>query len=102
MLAFGGPNADSWLQILYLGLAVGLCACIGFERELRGKSAGIRTNAVIGVAAALVMEVSKFGFGDVVGQNVGLDPSRVARRSSAGSDSSVPASSSCRAGRCGA
>ena len=78
MLAFGGPNADTWHQILSLVLAVALCGCIGFERELRGKSAGIRTNAVIGLAAALIMEVSKFGFGDVVSQNVNLDPSRVA------------------------
>ncbi len=78
MLAFGGPNADSWHQILYLVVAVALCGCIGFERELRGKSAGIRTNAVIGLAAALIMEVSKFGFGDVVSRNVDLDPSRVA------------------------
>jgi putative Mg2+ transporter-C (MgtC) family protein len=78
LLAFGGPNANSWEQVLYLGAAVALCACVGLERELRGKTAGIRTNAVIGLAAALFMEVSKFGFGDVVNQNVGLDPSRVA------------------------
>ena len=78
LLAFGGPDAQSWRQVAYLGAAAFLCACLGLERELRGKSAGIRTNAVIGLAAALVMEVSKAGFGDVLGHDVSLDPSRVA------------------------
>jgi putative Mg2+ transporter-C (MgtC) family protein len=78
IVAFGGPNANGWDQLLYLGAALVLSAAIGFERELRGKSAGIRTNAVIGLASALVMEVSKFGFGDVAGEHVSLDPSRVA------------------------
>ena len=78
IVAFGGPNASSWHQVLYLGAAAVLAACIGYERELRGKSAGIRTNAVIGLASALVMEASKYGFGDVAGGHVSLDPSRVA------------------------
>src|SRR5437762_9835801 len=77
IFAFGGPNANSWHQVLYLGAAVVLSAGIGFERELRGKSAGIRTNAVIGLAAALMMEVSKYGFGDVLGNHASFDPSRV-------------------------
>jgi len=78
LLAYGGPNATSWQQVVYLVVAAVLGAALGYERELRGKSAGIRTNAVIGLAAALVMEVSKAGFGDVAGHNVTLDPSRVA------------------------
>jgi putative Mg2+ transporter-C (MgtC) family protein len=77
IVAFGGPHADSWHQVMYLACAVALSAAIGYERELRGKSAGIRTNAVIGLAAALFMEVSKYGFGDVIGAHASFDPSRV-------------------------
>ena len=77
IVAFGGPNANGWHQVFYLAAAVVLSAGIGFERELRGKSAGIRTNAVIGLAAALLMEVSKYGFADVLGSHGSFDPSRV-------------------------
>jgi len=36
IVAFGGPNANGWDQLLYLGAALVLSAAIGFERELRG------------------------------------------------------------------
>jgi putative Mg2+ transporter-C (MgtC) family protein len=79
MLAFGGPNADSWTQVLDIAAAFVFCAIIGFEREIRRKDAGLRTITMIGVASALFMQVSKFGFGDVLAhQHVSLDPSRVA------------------------
>ncbi len=65
--------------ILRLGLTLALCFCIGLERELRQKSAGLRTHALVGLGAAVAMMVSKYGFADVTGrQGVGLDPSRVA------------------------
>jgi putative Mg2+ transporter-C (MgtC) family protein len=52
---------------------------IGLEREIRHKSAGLRTHTLVGFAAALIMLVSKYGFGDVLAANiVVLDPSRVA------------------------
>ncbi|MCL2581506.1 MAG: MgtC/SapB family protein [Streptosporangiales bacterium] len=67
------------LQFGELGLAFVLSALIGLERELRGKAAGLRTHMVVGVAAALIMLVSKYGFTDVlVRQVIVLDPSRVA------------------------
>lgn len=67
------------IQFAELGLAFVLSAFIGLERELRGKAAGLRTHTVVGVAAALIMLVSKYGFADVLipGHSV-LDPSRVA------------------------
>jgi len=66
-------------QFAELGLAFLLSALIGFERELRQKAAGLRTHTVVGVAAALIMLVSKYGFTDVlVHQEIVLDPSRVA------------------------
>jgi putative Mg2+ transporter-C (MgtC) family protein len=43
------------------------------------KSAGLRTHTLVGVGAALLMLVSKYGFGNVVVTNqIVLDPSRVA------------------------
>ncbi len=44
-------------------VAVVLGFAIGFERKLRFKEAGIRTHAVVCVGAALMMVVSKYGFG---------------------------------------
>ena len=62
-----------------LGLALLLSSAIGVEREMRQKSAGLRTYTLVGVGSAVFMLVSIFGFADVVGQpNVTLDPSRVA------------------------
>jgi putative Mg2+ transporter-C (MgtC) family protein len=56
-----------------------LSSLIGLEREIRMKSAGLRTHTLVGVAAALLMLVSKYGFGDVIVTNqIVLDPSRVA------------------------
>ncbi len=61
-----------------LGLAFLLSSLIGMEREWRQKSAGLRTHALVGTGAALFLLVSKYGFSDVVGARVVLDPSRVA------------------------
>jgi putative Mg2+ transporter-C (MgtC) family protein len=61
-----------------LGLALGLASLIGLEREWRHKSTGLRTHTLVGVGAALFVIVSKYGFNDVLGPNVQLDPSRVA------------------------
>lgn len=62
-----------------LGLALVLSSLIGLERELRLKSAGLRTHTLVGVASCLIMLVSKYGFGDVLrAYEVALDPSRIA------------------------
>lgn len=71
-------EGQGWLQIGELVLAFVLSALIGLERQLRGKSAGLRTQAIVGTAAALFLLVSKYGFMDVLGDHVVLDPSRVA------------------------
>jgi putative Mg2+ transporter-C (MgtC) family protein len=56
-----------------------LSASIGLEREIRHKSAGLRTYTVVGTAAALFLLISKYGFTDVLADGrVVLDPSRVA------------------------
>jgi putative Mg2+ transporter-C (MgtC) family protein len=77
--AASSPNVEGWRQASELGLALLLSALIGFERELRQKSAGLRTHTLVGVGAALFMLISKYGFNDVLEPGrVILDPSRVA------------------------
>jgi putative Mg2+ transporter-C (MgtC) family protein len=76
--ALGEPTGQGWLQIGELALAFVLSALIGLERELRQKSAGLRTHTLVGFGAALIMLVSKYGFTDVLGEHTVLDPSRVA------------------------
>lgn len=72
------PSGQGWKQVGELALAFGLSSVIGLEREWRAKSAGLRTHTLVGVGAALFLLVSKYGFSDVVGKDVTLDPSRVA------------------------
>jgi len=59
-------------MVLRLVLAAVLGGLIGAEREYRGKVAGTRTHLLVALGAALMMLVSRYGFG---GQG---DPSRVA------------------------
>ena len=73
------PQGQTVLQLGELGLGLVLSALIGLEREFRMKSAGLRTHTLVGVASALIMLVSKYGFGDVIVHNeIVLDPSRIA------------------------
>src|ERR1700683_1473028 len=75
----GEFEGQGWLQIGELGLAFALSALIGLEREIRNKSAGLRTYTLVGFAAALIMLVSKYGFAGVLSpERVVLDPSRIA------------------------
>src|ERR1700733_6558164 len=70
---------NEWDLIWRLGLALVLSASIGLDRELRQKSAGLRTYTLVGVGSALFMLISKYGFFDVlVANEIVLDPSRVA------------------------
>ena len=76
---YAEPQGHSWVQFGELALALALSSLIGLEREFRAKSAGLRTHTLVGIAAALIMLVSKYGFGDtIVRYAVVLDPSRVA------------------------
>ena len=83
---FGQFTLLQYAEFILRILVACLCgACIGFERTKRLKEAGIRTHIIVCSAAALIMIVSKYAFGDVVDQNgVGLfgthgtDPARLA------------------------
>lgn len=73
-----GANTEGWRQIADLMIALALSAAIGVEREIRQKSAGLRTHTLVGVGAALFMLISKYGFSDVfIPGKVMLDPSRM-------------------------
>ena len=80
MMTAGFVQVDGqvWAQLACLGLAFVLSAAIGLEREVRQKAAGLRTHTLVGFASALIVIVSKYGFYDVLGEHVTLDPSRVA------------------------
>ncbi|MFI1538636.1 MgtC/SapB family protein [Streptomyces anandii] len=72
-------NGQGGRQLAELGLALVLSSLIGWERAAQQKSAGMRTHTLVGVASALMMEVSQHGFTNVLGlENVSFDPSRVA------------------------
>jgi putative Mg2+ transporter-C (MgtC) family protein len=76
--SMGVFQGQGLLQIGELLLAFVLSSLIGLERQLQGKSAGLRTQAIVGTASALFLLVSKYGFMNVLGDQVVLDPSRVA------------------------
>jgi putative Mg2+ transporter-C (MgtC) family protein len=57
-----------------IGVAAVLGGIIGFDRELRGHAAGLRTNILVAAAAAVFADVSVNGFAELRG----YDPSRVA------------------------
>ena len=60
--------------LISIFVAVILGFAIGFERKLRFKEAGIRTHTIVCAGSALIMVVSKYGFGD----SIEADASRVA------------------------
>ncbi|MEO5817498.1 MAG: MgtC/SapB family protein [Gemmatimonadaceae bacterium] len=62
--------------LVKLLLAVLLGGIIGFEREIAGKPAGLRTNILICIGAALLMDLST-QIGLVDGKRIG-DPARIA------------------------
>lgn len=76
---FGEPFGQGWRQIVELLSALVLCSLIGLERQLKQKSAGLRTHTLVGLGAALFLLISKYGFTDVLEEgHIVLDPSRVA------------------------
>ena len=52
--------------LIKMVLATVMGVIIGFERKSRNKGAGIRTHAIVSLASALIMIVSKYGFFDIV------------------------------------
>ena len=66
------------LQVIArLVLSVFLSSLIGFEREMRGRSAGLRTHILVGLSTCLLMLVSVYVATSFGKENV-FDPGRVA------------------------
>lgn len=75
-------SMDWQLQaVIRIGLAALFGSVIGAEREVRGRTAGFRTQLLVAIGAALVMVVS-LHFADVFGsstsQAIKVDPARIA------------------------
>ena len=52
--------------VVRLLAAAALGAAIGYEREFRGKGAGVRTHMLVAMGACLFMLISKYGFDDAM------------------------------------
>ncbi|MBG6184809.1 putative Mg2+ transporter-C (MgtC) family protein [Arthrobacter sp. CAN_A214] len=71
--------SDTFLTELVLASAAFLLSSlIGLERQIRQKSAGLRTHALVGTGSAVFTLVSAYGFATVTGPDTPLDPSRIA------------------------
>lgn len=69
------------LEWMCLGriLLAGACGgMLGYERQSKKKRAGLRTHVIVAISSALMVILSKYGFQDVLGESVRVDPSRVA------------------------
>ena len=62
-----GPNVLHWESVLRLLIATVLGGLIGLEREVHGRSAGLRTLLIVAAGSALVMMVS-LHFAELYGQ----------------------------------
>ena len=73
-------NVIVWILRMIIAAICGLA--IGVERTARSKEAGIRTHTIVCLAAAIMMIVSKYAFGDLIGDAYGTkdmaDPARIA------------------------
>ncbi|MGL4847592.1 MAG: MgtC/SapB family protein [Clostridium sp.] len=67
-----------WDFVIRLIIAAILGGVVGYERESHSKQAGIKTHILVCIGAALIMIVSQYGFFAVLGENVRVDPSRIA------------------------
>ena len=58
----GWPIGNFVLVVIALLLSLLLCGAVGLEREVRGRSAGLRTHLLVGVGSCVIMVVSIYGF----------------------------------------
>lgn len=71
------PYLVYYLRILFSAFCG---AAIGFERERRFKTAGIKTHIIVALSACLMMVISKYGFMDIIAAHpeIHVDISRIA------------------------
>lgn len=81
MLAAAYPTLSDGELLVRLGAAGALSLVVGLEREIRDRSAGLRTHLFVGLGSALFTIVGAYGFQDflVAGPAVvRTDPTRIA------------------------
>ena len=64
-------NVIVWILRMIIAALCGLA--IGIERTARSKEAGVRTHTIVCLAAAIMMIVSKYAFGDLIGVCMNLE-----------------------------
>ena len=74
------PIGNFVLCVIALLLSAFLCGVIGFERERRGRAAGLRTHILVGLGSCIIMIISIYGFPNikVEGQVLNRDVARLA------------------------
>ncbi|WP_394214275.1 MgtC/SapB family protein [Brachybacterium vulturis] len=74
----GFATSTTLVEVELLLAAFVLCSLLGLERQLRQKAAGFRTHVLVGLGSCAFTLVSVYGFSAVIGDDVRLDPSRIA------------------------
>lgn len=80
MSALFTADAAQWHTLVYVAVAMVLGGCLGFERELAGKPAGLRTHMLVAAAAALLVSLAPAldaRLVSVIGPAVRSDPLRI-------------------------
>jgi putative Mg2+ transporter-C (MgtC) family protein len=78
LLAADAPTISGWEVLVRLGIAAGLGAAVGIERELREREAGIRTHLLVSLGSGLFTIVSAYGFSEFYTEGSVVDPTRIA------------------------
>lgn len=81
LLATSAPALGNWDAVARLGVAAGLGALVGVERELRDREAGIRTHLLVSLGSCLFTLVSAYGFEAFLNSGTSViraDPTRIA------------------------
>ncbi|HEX8215016.1 MAG TPA: MgtC/SapB family protein [Allosphingosinicella sp.] len=77
MLGGGALDHFTWTELLLrLGLASGLGLLLGFDREMRGHDAGIRTHALVALSSAMIMVSSLIVYQQLRTEQYAPDPLR--------------------------
>ena len=74
----GWPWGNLLLSVIAVFLCVLLTGIVGFEREKRGRSAGLRTHLLVGVGSCAIMIVSIYGFPSIESLGMTRDVARLA------------------------
>ncbi|MBE5735664.1 MAG: MgtC/SapB family protein [Clostridiales bacterium] len=69
---------EVWKLVIRLLLAGFAGFLLGLERGKRAKDAGVRTQTILCLTSALLMIISKYGFGELFDQGIQYDPARIA------------------------